>query len=386
MSRSASFLPTLDSAALLTPRGRGAVATIRLQGAAALLDAPGGALFAAANGQPLSQQPIGRIVFGNWGEAPAEAVVVCRRDEGTVEIHCHGGEAAAARILRDLESVGCPACSWMDQETHRLGQLTTECLEALSRSRTQRTADILLDQYLGALSGAIDAIRAAADSEAPGELAQTIALMDELLAWGEFGLHLTEPWNVVLTGLPNAGKSSLLNALLGYDRAIVLDQPGTTRDVVTAEIALQGWPVRLADTAGIREPVDEIESAGIDRARTQLSQADCAIIVLDTSRPPAPGDWELLRVWPEALVVAHKADLPDVWGAAVPTRAVRVSSLTASGLAELEAAILARLAPRVPEPGKGVTVTLRQLQWLQAAREAAEQCDLRRLQDALQQL
>ena len=85
------------------------------------------------------------------------------------------------------------------------------------------------------------------------DLQAAAARIREWLAWEDFGLHLTRPWNVVLAGRPNVGKSSLINALLGYTRSIVFDQPGTTRDVVTAATAIDGWPIELSDTAGLRE-------------------------------------------------------------------------------------------------------------------------------------
>src|SRR5262245_54471533 len=94
-------------ATVLTPRGRGAIASLRLRGEMALLDQDEPVLFRAANGKPLAQQALGRLVFGRWGREPGEEVVVCRHDETTTDIHCHGGDAASSRILADLAAAGC---------------------------------------------------------------------------------------------------------------------------------------------------------------------------------------------------------------------------------------------------------------------------------------
>jgi tRNA modification GTPase len=197
-----------------------------------------------------------------------------------------------------------------------------------------------------------------------------LSRLDALLERANFGLHLTSPWKVVIVGRPNVGKSSLLNALAGFARSIVFDQPGTTRDIVTAEIALQGWPVRLVDTAGLRDSNDALESAAIALAHEQVALADCRLIVLDASQAPEPEDFELLAAWPEAIVVAHKADLVDVWCDRTAPMAWRVSSLTGSGVEALAEAIARNLVPRVPDSGIAVPITVRQVELLQRAKNA----------------
>ena len=123
------------------------------------------------------------------------------------------------------------------------------------------------------------------------------------------GRHLTRPWQVVIAGAPNVGKSSLANALAGYQRAVVSEIPGTTRDLVTTEIALEGWPVELIDTAGLREPGEDLESQGIERALTAAGSADVCLWVLDSSAQPE---------WPappsaNMRFVINKVDLPAAW-------------------------------------------------------------------------
>jgi tRNA modification GTPase len=371
--------PTV-TAAVLTPRGRGAVATIRVRGASAAFERSLDELFHPANNRPFANQEIGCIVFGQWGTEPAEEVVVCRCDPETVEIHCHGGAAAARRILGDLDAAGCKTVSWKDQHAAEHGLLAAECHEALSRATTLRAADILLDQASGTLRRAIDRLSGPfapkqGEESMAAWVSSVIPDLDTLLSWAEFGLHLTRPWQVVLTGRPNVGKSSLINALLGYARSIVFDQPGTTRDVVTAETAFQGWPVELADTAGIRAGGGQVEAAGIARARAHLAQADCRIVVLDVSRPAEPEDFALLREWPDALIVAHKVDLPIAWGATLPANALEVSSRTGTLVDALAGRMIEKLVPRVPEPGTAVPVSSRQVELLRELRAAGEAGD-----------
>jgi tRNA modification GTPase len=361
---------TVPEAAMLTPVGRGAIATIRVTGGLEQIDGLNPPLFVAANGRPLHEQAVRRIVFGRWGTPPAEEVVVCRQAAEVLEIHCHGGLAAVRRILNDLESAGIPTVNWETQQARETGPLAAEFLKALGAAQTLRAAGILLTQSRGVFQNAIERILAISLDDHASAGSITLAL-DAILRWANFGLHLASPWKVVLTGRPNVGKSSLVNALLGYSRAIVSDAPGTTRDVVTGETALDGWLVKFSDTAGIRSTNEAIEAAGIAMAQDHAAQADGRVIVLDRSCPPTTEDFDLLQRYPDAIVVAHKSDLPDLWEGAIPPHALGASSRTGDGIDALGRAIVARLVPEVPEPNAAIPTTPRQVELLTAARAAA---------------
>jgi tRNA modification GTPase len=355
------------SVAVWTPAGRGAVATIRAGGDLRLLADAVDQWFHAANGRSLVGLPIGALCFGRWGRATSEDVVVCRTDREVVEIHSHGGLSAVRRILTDLMQRGCETVDWSEQCQSATSMLACEHAAALSRATTVRAA-----AWIAAQAGQFErVISKLAPLVGRGEWIALQQAADEILRWTKFGLHLTRPWTAVLAGRPNVGKSSLINALVGFDRSIVFDQPGTTRDLLTADTVLDGWPVRLLDTAGLRGSADELESAGITRARCALADADCRILLIDVSQPPHADDLRLISDSPDALIVANKSDLPDVWGTRVPSRTMRVSALRRTGLSELSAAIVQRLVPQVPSIDAVMPLTERQVRELNAFRDAA---------------
>ncbi|QDT76177.1 tRNA modification GTPase MnmE [Lacipirellula limnantheis] len=366
--------PVPARASLLTPVGRGAIAVVAAEGDAArtAIDAS----FVAANGRPILQQPPDRIAFGHWVcGAHREEVIVIRDDDGGVEVHCHGGVTAAERILTAFAGAGCEVELWPERlDRTAASKIEAEADLALARATTRRTAAILLAQRAGTLSREVSGIRG---DLASSRLAAARDRIDALLARAQVGLHLTEPWRIAIAGRPNVGKSSLINALVGYQRAIVFDQPGTTRDVLTADTAIDGWPVRLVDAAGIRETEDELEAEGVRRARQQLATADLVLWVLDAWELTGDPQAVMKQEWREAhgptaassliLTVVNKADLLPGDASQPPTDGVQfVSARTGERLAELIELIGRRLVPAA-SADEAIPFTRRQIELLSAA-------------------
>jgi tRNA modification GTPase len=353
--------------AILTPLGRGAVATVSVRGPGAV--AAVGRRFQAASGRSFDRAVSpGSVLVGRFRAGPtAEDLVVGLVGEEEVEVHCHGGVAAVEAVVEALVAEGCrpiATAAWSDR-TER-NSIAAAARLALAEARTERTAAILLDQYAGALEGALR--RILGDLQA-GDTQSAAASIDRLLAWKDLGLHLTRSWRIAIAGRPNVGKSSLINALVGYERAIVFDQPGTTRDVLLAAAAFEGWPVELADTAGLRAAESQIEASGVERAQAQISTADLVIYVLDASAPWNAAAEQLGEIAPTRLIVVHnKCDLAPPPGDGRPA-GVALSAKTGLGLPRLIATLASRLVLQPPPPGAAIPFTLEQIEVLAVIRE-----------------
>lgn len=351
-------------ASVITPDGRGAVATVVILGPSAA--ACVAAHFRVASGKPLDTAALNRIVFGRWQSSgnTSEEVVVCRREHDRVEVHCHGGRAAAKAIVRSLLAQGCSEVPWQAIAEYGLSDaVAAEAIVALPQARTERTAAILLDQFRGAMSQATREIMHLLEQN---ELKRARSQLESVRRLGRLGLHLIWPFRVVLAGPTNVGKSSLINVLLGYERAIVFDTPGTTRDVVSATTAIDGWPVELADTAGLRQNARGPERAGVYLAHQQLKSADLVVLVFDATEPWTDDLQRLIDFRPDALLVHNKCERISTPLVDRPS-GLETSALTGEGIEMLSQAISQRLVPEPPPPGSPVPFNERQLSVFEAA-------------------
>lgn len=237
------------------------------------------AVFSAFSADPprhLSDSPIGRVLFGRWNR---EEVVLVRVSECVWEVQCHGGSAACNRILNDLRAVGFET----DKASESLSGNAVEdrIRQVLLNCRTRVTASLALAQADGRLQQLLD------DAASEDPVRRTVAA-ETTARWRNAARHLTTPWRIGLIGPPNAGKSSLLNALAGMHRAIVSEIPGTTRDQIEVETFVDGWPILLIDTAGIRDTAaSDIEHQGIRRSLQVVRNCDLIAVVLDVTNPGA---------------------------------------------------------------------------------------------------
>jgi tRNA modification GTPase len=341
--------------AVLTPPGTGAIATIALTGPRAWK------IVREKFSRELPDVPeVGRTWFGTLGDE----VIVAATANG-VEVHCHGGPRVVRWLVERFVAAGCeevssllpshweggglgwgslragryppPQPSPPRGEGARKSEIDVRALEPLTRAPTLRTANILLDQLHGAFAREVAALGVA-------------SRLTALKRFAPLGRHLVSAWKVVIAGPPNVGKSSLVNALAGFQRSIVAPVAGTTRDAVTVPVAFDGWPVELTDTAGIRHAADALEAEGVERARRVLADADLVVWVLDgTAQSPE---------WPDfnaGLFVVNKSDQPLGWEPAADV--LRVSAATGDGVADLGRRIAAILVPVAPSPGDAVPFT-----------------------------
>ncbi len=355
-------------AALATPPGRSAIAVVRLSGA--------GALAVAA-----------RVVDGFSADRPRVATLATFRDaagdtidrglvtvfpgpgsytgEDLVELSCHGGLLAPARLLAALHAAGARPAS-PGEFTRRavlngkLDLVQAEAVGDLIDAVAPAQARAALRQLDGGLSRRLAELRRvlvetegllAYDIDFPGEddgpvspariearLEEIAGRVERLLATAPAAERLREGALLVLAGRPNAGKSSLFNALLGAERALVTEIPGTTRDAVEAHTDFLGWPVRLIDTAGLWDAPGKIDRLGIEVSHRYLASADLVLLCIETGRRPGADEMAIAAERP-TLVVRTKVDLDGTTAA----EGVGVSAVTGEGLDALRRAVAERV-------------------------------------------
>jgi tRNA modification GTPase len=343
-------------ARVLTAPGAGAVAVISVTLTPGEDPADVFRRFLPVPARDLGSVPIGRIVFGSWdGE---DVVVVCTHPVQW-EIHCHGGLIAVNRILLDLESVGIQRVDRDVSASLAPKDVSADVLQTLLQCRTRKTASLALGQLDGRLERLISEFR----SESPEVKASALQRIGR---WRDVAQHLTTPWRVAFVGAPNAGKSSLINAIAGLQRSIVSSTPGTTRDLVEVDVVIDGWLFRLIDTAGVRAAAQSaIEEIGIENALLAADDCDLLCIVVDVTRPELePRVLERLSHSDSRIcIVENKMDLadsvqqkspanhePEASNSVAGSRVDRlqVSAVTSAGLAELLQWIVKSAVPEEP--------------------------------------
>ena len=390
-------------AAISTPPGEGAVALVRVSGANAIEVAD--KIFHGKE-RPSQFEPhmqhFGEIFEQGAGLIDQVVLSVHRAPvsytgEDLVEISCHGGTLVSAKVLEACLRAGARAArpGEFTERAFLNGKMDLTQAEAvidLIRAKTDLALRSATEQLEGRLGEQIRKIRdelvellahinASIDfSEegiAPDEGETLRARLDSireeiatLLATADQGRILREGVRVVIYGATNAGKSSLLNRLLGYDRVIVSDSHGTTRDTIEETVNLDGVPIRLLDTAGLRTSTNKLEREGIARTEKSLQLADLRVHIADRSTSKPSHFQERIRNANE-IVVLNKSDLPEnsEWK---DFHALRISCLTGEGLPELQKEILARITKQNLKPESTLAINTRHRDCL---RRALESCD-----------
>ena len=390
-------------AAISTPPGEGAIALVRVSGANAIEIA--NKIFRGKE-EPSQFEPhvqyLGEI-FSAENQLIDQAVVSVHRGpasytgEDLVEVSCHGGTLVSAKVLEACLCAGARAArpGEFTERAFLNGKMDLTQAEAvidLIRARTDLALRSATEQLEGRLGDQIRRIRdkliallahinASIDFPeegiAPDEGEMLCARLDaireeigELLATADQGRVLREGVRVVIYGATNAGKSSLLNRLLGYDRVIVSDIHGTTRDTIEETVNLDGVPIRLFDTAGLRSSESELESEGIARTEKSLQLADLRLHIAD-GNAPKPAHFNGRADDANEIVVLNKSDLPEDndWK---NFPALRISCVTGEGLPQLQKKILSRIRQQNLRPESAVAINTRHRDCL---RRALESCD-----------
>lgn len=397
-------------AAIATGAQVAAIGVVRLSGedAIALADR----LFSPLHGGPMRAQESRRLVYGELRDRDGALLDLCLctvsraphsyTGEDTAEFQCHGSPIVLRSVLEALFALGARQAG-PGEFTKRAflnGKLELSAAEAVADlidAETAESARNAAGQLSGAIARRIEAVYAAlADISAhfhavldyPDEdiedftLARYVDTLDTarrelraLLATFARGRLLREGVPTAIVGRPNAGKSSLMNALLGYDRAIVTAVPGTTRDTIEEKLRLGGQLLRLTDTAGIRDTDDPVEALGVRRSRAALQNAALVLAVVDGSADFTDEDAEILRLAekaPKALVLLSKDDLTRKT-TALPTAlpVIPISVVSGEGFAALEKAVRG-LFPLPAVPAGEILTNARQAEAVERALEAME--------------
>lgn len=395
---------TLDDtiAAIATPRGEGGIGIVRISGALAIPIAC--RLFKSPRSISPSEFPTHTLNYGHIVDPVSEDVVdevmvslmrspKSYTTEDVVEFNCHGGIVPLQRVLELTLQAGARLAAPGEFTKRaflngRIDLAQAEAVVEVIRSKTDLARRVAIDGLTGKLSREVNALsdrmadllaEVEASVDFPDEdldfmatdaMLQTAQLirsdLAELLATASEGKILREGISVAIVGKPNVGKSSLLNALLQADRAIVTDIPGTTRDTIEESLNLEGIPIKLVDTAGIHETADTVERQGVERSRTYLDSADLVLMMFDASQALEKADFALLHeanTRRRAILILNKVDLPivtlptDLSPSAPQNRMVQTSVLFEQGIEELKSVILQEVLGDTFQIGESPIVT-----------------------------
>ncbi|HPL62977.1 MAG TPA: tRNA uridine-5-carboxymethylaminomethyl(34) synthesis GTPase MnmE [Syntrophales bacterium] len=368
-------------AAISTPPGRGAIGIVRLSGPAA--DKIAGMVFRFGRPVPSFESCRmyhGRIVSPRTGRTVDEVMVSLMRaprsytGEDTLEIYCHGGPVVLQSVLDEVIRAGARPAGPGEFTARaflngRIDLAQAEAVIDLISASSSRAADLALSQLQGTLSSGIRSLRdAVLDALAPVEAlvdfpdeeietdlsaaANSIESISgkicSLLNTYNEGRIAREGLDIVIAGRTNVGKSSLLNRLVGRERVIVTPLPGTTRDFIEETVTIRGIPVRITDTAGIRDSSDAIERRGMEMVWDRIASADAVLVMVDGSEPCGEEDIRIMSAAAGRPVVPviNKSDLAERFAAEEMRKRlpdgdpVRISAVRGDGMEELEDRII----------------------------------------------
>lgn len=360
-----NVLNTKDNIAAISSGISGAVCVVKCSGPGVLeiarsVFSGGGRLNRENARKMLLGRVAGDTVLAVYMPGPASYT-----GDDVVEFHSHGGAAAAGAVLKSVLDGGCRMAEpgeftfrafvngKMDLlQAESVAELVSAGSELALRSAEKRMDGALSDR-IGAIREKVFSVLSECESDLdfsesdleldpglPDRLAEAAAEVDALLKSAAMGKIIRQGVSVALAGEPNAGKSSLLNRLLGYERTIVSDIPGTTRDTVEESLSIREIPVKITDTAGLRDDPGELEKLGMERSYREFQTSQLVLLVLDARRPERLGNAlaalegvaaERIAVWNKCDLAGFDAELP-----ATPFPAVRISALTGEGMCDLE--------------------------------------------------
>jgi tRNA modification GTPase len=399
--------------AIATPSGHGGIGIVRLSGPGAVQIAVRmtgrrrpfkcrEATLAMVRDSADVTRPIIDHVIVTWFKAPASYT-----GQDVVEIGAHGSPIVLRQIVTRAMEEGARLAepgefTLRSYLNGRIDLVQAEAVADLVNAVTPLQARAAADQLDGTLTAAIGEIDTAlfelaarleasldfpdegfhfiAQDAAAADLGTIGARLDALARDGRRGRMIREGATVVIAGRPNAGKSSLFNALAGADRAIVSQVPGTTRDVLTERVDLDGIPITLVDTAGLRQAEGEVEAEGVSRARKAIEVARLVLVVVDGSAPLTAEDRDsIASTGSKCIVVISKSDLPAAcsgpYDDVVGTDAVRVSARTGEGLALLRAGIVCALTGEGPRADTPAMSNVRHLALADEARASVRRAE-----------